>query len=91
MPNRDYIELAQLDEIYKPIERSLQLKLDNATRWNSAFISIQRGLRLKEALVAYLATESELAEFDKLDDDDWAQLQAIYHGLKPFWETIERL
>ena len=39
----------------------------------------------------YLADDEELVDEDFLTDDDWAQLESIYHGLKPFWETIMRL
>ena len=82
---------ASLDEIYRPVHSQLTLKLDNATRWNSAFLSIQRGLRLREAIKMYLASDEEMEYEDFLTEDDWAQLEAIYHGLKPFWETIMRL
>ena len=39
----------------------------------------------------YLTNDEELKKEDILTDEDWAQLEAIYHGLKPFWETIMRL
>ena len=69
----------------------LTLILDNATRWNSAFSAIERGLRLREPLKLYIATDSELHDADKLTEEDWANLEDLYHGLKPFWETTQRL
>ena len=39
----------------------------------------------------YLTNDEELKKEDTLTDEDWAQLEAIYYGLKPFWETIMRL
>jgi hypothetical protein len=39
----------------------------------------------------YIATDSELNEADKLTPNDWANLEGLYYGLKPFWETTERL
>ena len=39
----------------------------------------------------YFANDEELEEEDFLTDEDWAQLAAIYYGLKPFWEITMRL
>ena len=39
----------------------------------------------------YLADDEELNEDDFLTDEDWLQLEAIYYGLKPFWEVTQRL
>ena len=69
----------------------MQLLLDNTTRWNSAFTSIQRGLRMKEPLKMLLASDSDIPREDYLTDEDWDVLTEIYHGLKPFWELTQRL
>jgi hypothetical protein len=76
---------------YGELKPNLQLLLDNATRWNSAYSSIIRALRLKDALRFYLLQENTVPEEDVLTDEDWAQLEAIHIGLKPFWETTQRL
>ena len=36
-------------------------------------------------------TDSELDEADKLTPEDWESLEGLYYGLKPFWETTQRL
>ena len=76
---------------FGPLKPGLQLILDNATRWNSAFLAIQRALRLKKPFQTYLTVTRGIPNDDILTDDDWAQLAAIYQGLKPFWETTLRL
>ena len=48
--------------------------LDNSTRWNSSFYSIQRGLLLKNAIKSFISKhEDDLAD-DLLTEDDWATL-----------------
>ena len=39
----------------------------------------------------HLATYPEIPQADILTEEDWEQLEAIYYGLKPFWETTLRL
>ena len=39
----------------------------------------------------YLANNKELDDKDFLTDEDQVQLEAMYHGLKPFWEITMRL
>jgi hypothetical protein len=76
---------------FGPLKSDLEVTLDNATRWNSAFLTIKRALRLKEPLKHFILTERELPQDDKLTDTDWDQLEGIYYGLKPFWEVTRRL
>ena len=39
----------------------------------------------------YLANDNEMENDDILTDEDWAQLEEIYFGLKLFQETTMRL
>lgn len=79
------------NEEYGPLKHDLHLLLDNATRWNSAFTAIQRGLRLREAINLLLAEENGPPQEDKLDNEDWDELRKIYDGLKPFNAITLRL
>jgi hypothetical protein len=42
-------------------------------------------------LKLYITNDNELFQADKLNDDDWDNLRAIYFGLKPFSDTTLRL
>ena len=89
LPNR--VAGTEQDAIHLPVKPGLQLLLDNATRWNSAFISIRRALRLKEPLQLYLAGDNDISRQDYLTNDDWDVLRQIYDGLEPFWDTTTDL
>jgi hypothetical protein len=58
------------DNEFGPLKPDLNVILDNSTRWNSAFSSIKRGLRLKEPLKAFLRTNPDIPEADILTDED---------------------
>ena len=73
------------------VTTELTLQLDNSTRWNSAFIALRRGLRMKEPLKLYMTTDTDLSEEDRLTEEDWEQLSALFTGLQPFWECTLRL
>jgi hypothetical protein len=51
-------------------DEDLTVILDNSTRWNSAFLSIQRGLRLKVPIKIYVVNNETELERDKLSDED---------------------
>jgi hypothetical protein len=54
------------------ITPDLTVILDNSTRWNSTYLLIQRGLRLKGAIQLYLNTlENGGLEMDSLDAEEW--------------------
>lgn len=76
---------------FGPLKKDLLPISDNSTRWNSAYLSIERALRLQEPLTLYLTCLTDLANEDKLIPEDWEQLKAIHSGLKPFWEVTLRL
>jgi hypothetical protein len=79
------------NEEFGTLKPDLRLLLDNATRWNSAFTAIQRGLRLREAINLLLAEENGPPQEDKLDNEDWDELRKIYDGLKPYNAITLRL
>jgi hypothetical protein len=70
---------------------SLSVILENSTRWNSTFLSIQRGLRLKSCIQLFLLQHSDALNQDLLTEEDWNQLENISKALKPFWEVTMRL
>jgi len=72
-------------------DAKLTVILNNSTRWNSAFLSIQRGLRMKSSLEIYLLTHGDALQEDKLIEEDWQQLKEIAEALEPFWQVTMRL
>ena len=65
--------------------------LDNCTRWNSTYLSIQRGLRLKRVIQLFLLDFQRPLQKDLLTEEDWDQLKAISLALKPFHFVTLRL
>jgi hypothetical protein len=73
------------------INGDLMVKLDNATRWNSTYDSIRRGLKLKNRIRFFCIEYSDRISEDQLTDDDWNHLSEIFEGLKPFYEATLRV
>ena len=69
----------------------LMVKLDNATRWNSTYNSIRRGLQLKNRIRFFCLEYSDGIGEDILTDEDWYHLGEICEGLKPFHEATLRV
>jgi hypothetical protein len=67
------------------------VKLDNSTRWNSTYDSIQRGLKLKDRIRYFCLINKDAINEDELTDDDWNHLGEIAEGLKPFYEATLRV
>ena len=65
--------------------------LDNSTRWNSTYYSIERGLKLSTALRVFLQQHAQDLHDDQLSEDDWQQLQDVVDALWPFKYITERL
>jgi hypothetical protein len=67
--------------------------LDNSTRWNSTYLSLQRALQLKTRLRAFCLEDGYAEELSKdlLTDEDWQQLAEIADGLKVFWQATKRV
>ena len=70
MINRSHADIEFQNEEYRHLKLDLRLLLDNATRWNSAFTAIQRGLRLREAINLLFAEENGPSQEDRLDNED---------------------
>jgi hypothetical protein len=65
--------------------------LDNSTRWNSTYLSLQRVLRLRNRIDIYCYEYREILSNDRLDDDEWRQIREIVKGLHPFYEVTQQL
>ena len=75
----------------------LELVQDNATRWNSAFVMIQRALLLIDRLVAWISNNSRekdakkrLPKDDILSNEDWRILTETSVILEPFYNQTIR-
>jgi hypothetical protein len=69
----------------------LTVILDNCTRWNSTYLSIERGLRLKRAIQLFLLDFHQPLQKDLLTEEDWDQLKDIVEALQPFHNVTKRL
>src|SRR5256885_3902292 len=64
---------------------------DNRTRWNSTFLSLERGLKLYNKISLYsLDHKDELGE-DFLLSEDWDILRRMESYLQPFYRTTKQL
>ena len=57
----------------------------NNTRWNSTYLSIIRGLKLKTKLQYYSINNRKELGADYLEDTDWKTLKDIAECLEPFY------
>src|SRR5271170_1255854 len=68
----------------------LMVIADNDTRWNSTYLSILRGLKLKHKIQVYSLDERAALGNDFLEESDWKSLQEIADCLEPFYQcTLE--
>jgi hypothetical protein len=67
------------------------VKLDNSTRWNSTYYSLQRALKIRTRIQQFCIPYALDLRLDLLDDDDWEHLEAVAECLKPFQEATLRL
>lgn len=70
----------------------LQLILNNVTRWNSTYLMIERALRKRDKIVAFLATNNletnpnhQVPEEGRLKAEDWLLLVELKHILEPLY------
>src|SRR5882672_8019864 len=61
--------------------------LDNSTRWNSTYHSIQRGLALKNHIRFFCIEYSDEFSEDNLTEKDWNHLAELADALKPFHDA----
>jgi|1186.fasta_scaffold30977_2 hypothetical protein len=58
---------------------------DNDTRWNSTYLSIVRGLKLKTKLQYYSMDNRKELGADYLEEADWKVLEDVVECLEPFY------
>jgi hypothetical protein len=58
---------------------------DNDTRWNSTYLSVLRGLKLKTKLQCYSMDNRKELGADYLEGADWQVLQDVAECLEPFY------
>ena len=58
--------------------------LDNATRWNSTALSLERALQLKNYIILFYLEDKDINNADKLSDDDWEVLTELHDAIEPF-------
>ena len=63
---------------------------DNDTRWNSIYLSILRGLKLKHKIQVYSLDERASLGSNYLEESDWKSLQEIADCLEPFYPMYSR-
>ena len=65
--------------------------LDNSTRWNSTYNSLERGILLRERLDVFIWKFTTELEDDRLTEEDWQHLNEISDALQPFHEATKYL
>ncbi|KAF4473657.1 putative AC9 transposase [Colletotrichum fructicola Nara gc5] len=73
--------------------REVELIQDNATRWNSTYLMIERAIRLKDEVDGFCSSQSvkdPVPAQDILTSDDWLQLTEIMTILRPIWKITLR-
>ena len=70
----------------------LELRQNNATRWNSTYLMIERAWQKQADIQAYIMTldmlpdkESHIPDEDRLTVDDWRMLGELQHILEPIY------
>ena len=61
--------------------------MDNSTRWNSTFLSLQRAVRLRRRIELFCFEYKNDIKNDTLSDAEWLYLNDIIAGLQPFHEV----
>ena len=74
----------QAETLGIPVSKVRILVLDVCTRWNSAYIMVQRILDLKESVILYCAADCDECETE-FTQADWELMKSIVHVLKPFF------
>jgi hypothetical protein len=76
----------------------LALLQDNATRWNSAYLMIDRALKKRanvdkfiDNAIYEMQKSKTLSREDKLADEDWRVLEETHRILEPFYKQTKRL
>ena len=61
--------------------------MDNSTRWNSTFLSLQRAVRLRRRIELFCFEYKNDIKTDTLSDAEWLYLNDVITGLQPFHEV----
>lgn len=70
------------------VEKILRVVTNGGIRWNSTYLMIERGIRLKDALTLYQShEESTIYKDDLLTKDDWDELCQFKDLLSPIHEV----
>ena len=69
----------------------LQVILDNSTRWNSTYLSIQRALLVRKRIDSFWFEHLEDLSQGELKEPDWQHLEHLVKSLHPFYEITKRL
>ena len=67
------------------------LLLDNATRWNSTYLSLQRALRCRQRLEHFSIDYRKELGKTYLDQEDWDVLVHLFHDLQVFYHATLRM
>jgi hypothetical protein len=65
--------------------------LDNSTRWNSIYKSLERALLLRDRIFLFCREYYSDLQADNLSDNDWDHLAELYRGLKLFYQATLRV
>jgi hypothetical protein len=70
------------------VEKILRVVTNGGIRWNSTYLMIERGIRLKDALTLYQNHEDfAIDKDDHLTNEDWHELSQFRDLLKPIHEV----
>ena len=64
---------------------------DNATRWNSTYLSVQRALRCRKRLEHFSVDYRREVGKDYLTEDDWSVLLQTFEDLQVFYHATLRM
>jgi hAT family C-terminal dimerisation region len=99
-----FIRISRLEEagfqwfLLNDDTKDLNLRTDNATRWNSTYLMITRALQKRDEIDTFVArcerereTYKRVPAEDHLSSDDWLILAETASILKPFYTQTVRL
>jgi hypothetical protein len=64
---------------------------DNETRWNSVYLSMLRGLKLRGKIMQFSDDHKDELGEDLMTIDDWDVLKWMAASLEPFWTVTQHL
>ena len=65
--------------------------LDNATRWNSTYLSLERARRCRQCLEHFCLDYRRDLGNNYLDISDWDTLDQLFQDLQPFHQATLRM